>query len=51
MIQSWWIWYAMHNLLNLKPAPAIVWESLKHDTCVLFVGDKAFAGTRSDFRS
>ena len=51
--KSWWIWYAIHRLLNQSPSPAIVWQTFKRGTngCVLFKDGKAFVGDLSGFRS
>ena len=44
--KSWWIWFAMHKLLNRDNPPAIVWQSFKRsaNNCVLFVDGEAFSG-------
>ena len=45
--KSWWIWYAVHLLLNNKdPTPAIVWQSFKRGItkCVMFKDGEAFVG-------
>ena len=44
--KSWWIWYAVHQLLNQNPSPAIVWQTFKRgiNKCVLFKGGKVFVG-------
>jgi hypothetical protein len=49
--KSWWIWYAVYIILNMDPAPAIVWQSFKRgaDECVLFKDGKAFVGHISTF--
>jgi len=51
--KSWWIWYAIHRLLNQGPSPAIVWQTFKRGTndCVLFKDGKAFVGDLSGFKS
>lgn len=50
--KSWWIWYAVHLLLNQDPTPAIVWQSFKLnvDEYVLFKDGKAFVGPLTAFR-
>ena len=49
--KSWWIWYAMHLLLNRSPTTTIVWQSFKRgeDGCVMFKDGKAFVGHLSAF--
>ena len=44
--KSWWIWCAVHRLLNQSPSPAIVWQTFMRGTskCVLFRDGKAFIG-------
>lgn len=44
--KSWWIWYAIHRLLQQDPAPAIVWQTFKRgiSQCVLFKDGRAFVG-------
>lgn len=51
--KSWWIWYAVHRLLNQDPSPAIVWQTFKRgiDQCVLFKDGKAFVGDLRAFNS
>ena len=49
--KSWWIWYAIHVLLNRDDACAIVWQSFKRggDKCVLFKDGKAIKGPLAAF--
>ncbi|KAG2438729.1 hypothetical protein HXX76_005274 [Chlamydomonas incerta] len=48
--KSWWIWYAMFELLQEVEPPAIVWQSFKKGTRrVLFKDGAAYVGDSSAF--
>jgi hypothetical protein len=48
--KSWFVWYAMHSLLQQPDPPAIVWQMLRQGHCVLFKGGKAFIGAITEFK-
>lgn len=48
--KSWFVWYAMHVLLQQPRPPAIVWQTRgMQDACVLFKDGKALEGRLRDF--
>ncbi|PNH11883.1 hypothetical protein TSOC_001236, partial [Tetrabaena socialis] len=48
--KSWWIWYAMHSLLQQPEPPAIVWQTFKNPRRrVLFKDGVAYIGDLTAF--
>ncbi|EFJ43181.1 hypothetical protein VOLCADRAFT_96640 [Volvox carteri f. nagariensis] len=49
--KSWFVWYAVYSLLQLKDPPSIVWQSHKFNMrrCVLFKAGKAYVGDVDSF--
>ncbi|EFJ52986.1 hypothetical protein VOLCADRAFT_102606 [Volvox carteri f. nagariensis] len=49
--KSWFVWYAVYSLLQLKDPPLIVWQSRKYNSrrCVLFKAGKAYVGDDDSF--
>ncbi|EFJ52637.1 hypothetical protein VOLCADRAFT_85820 [Volvox carteri f. nagariensis] len=49
--KSWFVWYAVYSLLQLKDPPSIVWQSHKFNMrrCVLFKAGKAYIGDVDSF--
>ncbi len=48
--KSWFVWYAMHQLLQQAEPPAILWQMFRQGLFVLFKGGKAFVGDVVEFR-